>query len=141
MLKINIIFMKIKIFLSNIYLLNIFMKIIDINDIEDIVIAKIEIDKNDPNVKGRSNLNEFIQKYCTLSDILVINNSYKAFKYISCFGNQYLFLSNKDDENDILIFLKNINYNFNSLKEFDNFSSLSNPNIQMLIHDNKYYQI
>lgn len=117
------------------------MKIIDINDIEDIVIAKIEIDKNDPNVKGRSNLNDFIQKYCTLSDILVINNSYKAFKYINCFGNQYLFLSNKDDENDILIFLKNINYNFNSLKEFDNFSSLSNPNIQMLIHDNKYYQI
>ena len=33
---------------------------VNINDIEDIVLAKVEIDKNNPETKGRSHLNDFI---------------------------------------------------------------------------------
>ena len=117
------------------------MKIVNVNDIEDIIEAKIEIDKNDPDVKGRSNLSEFIKKYCSLTDILIYNDTYKAFKYVECFDKKYLFVSNVDDVPDILILLKRIEYKFDNLVEFNNFSEMMNSNIQMLMHNNKYYKI
>ena len=58
------------------------MKIIDITDIEDIVLAKYEIDQNDPNCDGRSNFNDFLTKYCNLTDVLLINDKLLSFKYI-----------------------------------------------------------
>lgn len=117
------------------------MKIVDINDIEDIITAKIEIDKNDPNIEDKSNLNEFVQKYCTLSDVLITQNDYKAFKYVECFDHKYLFVANKDDSNEILRLLKDINYNFDHLKEIKNFIELMNTDIHMLMHNNRYYKI
>ena len=46
------------------------MKIVDITDIEDVILAKYEIDTNDPNCEGRSNLNEFMYKFHKFLQIL-----------------------------------------------------------------------
>lgn len=116
------------------------MKIIDITDIEDIVLAKYEIDNNDPECEGRSDLNEFINKYCTLSDVLIIDNSMISFNYIEIFNNKYLFVSSKESSDCIIDFLKSIKYNYDNLKEYS-MTDLIISKSSYFIHDNKYYKI
>ena len=116
------------------------MKIVDITDIEDVILAKYEIDTNDPNCEGRSNLNEFMYKYCTCTDVLIKNNKYISFKYIELFNHKYLFISDKKYSDDITNFLSSIKYNFNNLKELPITEYMNNTNLYF-IHDNKYYKI
>ena len=115
------------------------MKIVDITDIEDIVLAKAEIDKNNPECEGRSNLNEFMSKYCTLTDVLVINDELLSFRYIELFNHQYLFIGNQKDKDYIINFLKSIKYNLNNLKELKMNEFIEYDSY--LIHNNKYYKV
>ena len=116
------------------------MKIVDITDIEDVVLAKYEIDKNNPECEGRSDLNLFMSKYCSLTDILIKDNQYISFRYIEVFNKKYLFISDKQYKDDITNFLSLIKYDFNNLKEMPTNEIISNTNIYF-IHNNKYYKI
>lgn len=115
------------------------MKIVDINDIEDIILAKYEIDKNDPECETRSNLAEFMSKYCTLTDVLVIDGQLLSFKYVELFNHTYLFISDKNQLNEISNFLSLINYNIDNLKEIPMTELMINSD-KYLIHNNKYYR-
>lgn len=121
------------------------MNIVDINDIEDIIRAKINIDKNNEELKGeRSNLNEFMMKYCNLQDIIMLDNDKLIpFYYLEDVDNQkYLFVSDKKNVNIITELLNMINYNMNNLKEINiyDINTLKN-NKNIIIHNNKYYTI
>jgi len=116
------------------------MKIVDITDIEDIVLAKVEIDKNNPDCEDRSNLNDFMSNYCTLTDVLVINNQLLAFKFIELFNHKYLFIENKNNLEEIQKFLSSIKYDFNNLQEISMVDFMNNSE-KYLIHNNKYYKI
>ena len=121
------------------------MNIVDINDIEDIIRAKINIDKNNEELKGeRSNLNEFMMKYCNLQDIIMFDNDKLIpFYYLEDVDNQkYLFISDKNNVNIITEILNMINYNMDNLKEINiyDINTLKN-NKNIIIHNNKYYAI
>lgn len=116
------------------------MKIVNITDIEDIVLAKAEIDKNDPDCNGRSNLNEFMSKYCTLTDVLVIDNKLLSFKFVELFNNRYLFISDNNYVSEIIDLLKTANYNFNNLTEIK-MTEFINDLEKYIIHENKYYKV
>ena len=118
--------------------------IVNINDIEDVVLAKYKIDTANPNIEGRSNLNDFMNEYCNLSDIAMIDDSLKAFKFITKFNMSFLFISNPDDLETIIKLLKKCNYDLDSLKEIS-FMDMMNPeyikNNIILIRNSKYYNI
>lgn len=118
--------------------------IVNINDIEDVVLAKYKIDTADPNIEGRSNLNDFMNEYCNLSDIAMIDDSLKAFKFITKFNMNFLFISNPDDLETIIELLKKCNYDLDNLKEIS-FMDMMNPeyikNNIILIRNSKYYNI
>lgn len=116
------------------------MKIVDISDIEDIVLAKYEIDQNDPNCEGRSNLQDFMVKYCSLTDVLVINEKLLSFKYEEVFNKKYLFIDNKNHSDVIVKFLSSINYNFNNLIEIPMIEYINNSE-KYFIHNNRYYKV
>ena len=121
------------------------MTIVDINDIEDIVRAKINIDKNDQSLNGeRSNLNEFMTKYCNLQDVIMLNSDKMIpFNYIEDVDTQkYLFISDKEHVDIILEVLKSINYNMNNLTEFNAYDpNNAGKSVNIIIHNNKYYVI
>lgn len=118
--------------------------IVDINDIEDIVLAKYKLDTADPTVEGRSDLNEFMQKYCVLNDIAVINEELHPFKFINKFNMSFLFISSADDKDIVIQLLEKYNYNLNTLKEVKFEQMLDQSYLKdniMLIRNNKYYNL
>lgn len=117
------------------------MTIVNISDIEDIVLAKHEIDTNNPNQKGRSNLNEFMNTYCILNDTLILNDVIIPFNYLELFEHKYLFVSDNQNTENITKFLQKIKYNFDNLIEINNYTEYMNSNIYLFIHNNKYYKI
>lgn len=118
--------------------------IVNINDIEDIVLAKYKIDQADPNIDGRSDLNNFMSEYCSITDIAIINGDIKPFKYVSKFGMNFLFISNSEDADYIIELLEKCNYDINTLKEV-HLTKMMEPdylkNNVMLIRNNKYYNV
>lgn len=120
------------------------LNIIDINNIEDIVESKLIIDKDDPEVKYRSDFNNFIQTYCSLKDIIIINGEYIAFNFVEKFGKLYLFIndvSNEKNLNIVTTLLIDHNYNFNSFEQINPYILSPEQYNNMLIHDNKYFKI
>ena len=118
--------------------------IVNINDIEDIVLAKYKIDQADPNVEGRSDLNAFMTEYCSVTDVAIFNGDIKPFKYVSKFGMNFLFISNIEDKDYIIELLEKCNYDINTLHEVK-LTTMLEPdylkNNVMLIRNNKYYNI
>lgn len=120
------------------------LNIVDINNIEDIVESKLIIDKDDPEVKYRSDFNNFIQTYCSLKDIIIINGEYIAFNFVEKFGKLYLFIndvSNEKNLNIVTTLLIDHNYNFNSFEQINPYILSPDQYNNMLIHDNKYFKI
>ena len=118
------------------------MNIVDINDIEDVIRAKINIDKNNEDLKGkRSDLNEFMSTYCNLKDIIILKNNIIPFNFIIDKDEQkYLFISNKDNIEDISKLLTTINYDMNNLNEVNLYDpNIYNKDINIIIHNNKYF--
>ena len=121
------------------------MRMVDINDIEDLIIAKYEIDtilNEQGKLEGRSNLQEFINEFATPQYIYLINNLQIPFNYFKFENKDYLFVTNSDESeiNIIKSKLKVLKYNLNNLVLLskNDLSKMIDMN-NVIIYDQKYY--
>lgn len=121
------------------------MTIVNINDIEDLIIAKHEIDtilNEQGKLEGRSNLQEFINEFATPQYIYLINNLQIPFSYFKFENKDYLFVTNSDESeiNIIKSKLKVLKYNLNNLVLLskNDLSKMIDMN-NVIIYDQKYY--
>lgn len=121
------------------------MTIVNINDIEDLIIAKYEIDtilNEQGKLEGRSNLQEFINKFANLQYIYLIDNLQIPFNYFKIENKDYLFVTNSDESeiNIIKAKLKVLKYDLNNLVLLskNKLSKMIDIN-NVIIYDQKYY--
>ena len=121
------------------------MTIVNINDIEDLIIAKYEIDtilNEQGKLEGRSNLQEFINEFATPQYIYLINNLQIPFNYFKFENKDYLFVTNSDESeiNIIKSKLKVLKYNLNNLVLLskNDLSKMIDMN-NVIIYNQKYY--
>ena len=125
------------------------MKIININDIEDLILAKheidlIRIDKNE--ISERSNLNDFINKYASPIYVYLVNDKQIAFNYVKIYKdevnyNDYLFVTDYIDENKLIVNkIKHLKYDMNNLTKISisDLANLTEMN-NIIIYNNQYY--
>ena len=124
------------------------MKIVNINDIEDLILAKHEIDLmliEDKVITERTTINDFLTNYAMPKNIYMYNGISIPFMLYELHGNRYLFVTNYDKEE--LIILKNkleqLKYNMNNItqipyNEMMQIQDIDNENF--LIINNKYYR-
>ena len=116
------------------------MKIVSINDIEDLILAKHEIDLlriEHKEISERSDLNEFIKSYAMTDYVYLINDKHIPFSFI----NMYLFVTEYCEENKLLVNkLKHLKYNLNNMIKLSNsdLAKMENPN-NVIIYDGNYY--
>lgn len=121
------------------------MTIVNINDIEDLIISKYEIDtilNEQGKLEGRSNLQEFISEFATPQYIYLINDLQIPFNYFKFENKDYLFVTNSDESeiNIIKAKLKVLKYDLNNLvllskNELSKMINMDN----VIIYDQKYY--
>lgn len=123
------------------------MKIVNINDIEDLILAKHEIDLmliDDKIIDKRTELKEFILKYATPDNIYIFNGITIPFKLYKLHDKYFLFVTNYNkNEIDILTNkIKLLKYDLNNLIEikFTDMLTSDNSNDNVIIIDNKYYK-
>ena len=121
------------------------MTIVNINDIEDLIIAKYEIDtilNEQGKLEGRSNLQEFINKFANPQYIYLIDDLQIPFNYFKIENKDYLFVTNSDESeiNIIKAKLKVLKYNLNNLVLLskNKLSKMIDMN-NVIIYDQKYY--
>ena len=121
------------------------MKVVNINDIEDLILAKHEIDliRIDHNeISERSILNEFIYEYVTPKYTYILNDKNISFNYVKIYDNDYLFVTeNNEDINKILINrIQRLKYNMDNLVELSktDLTKLMDAN-NVIIYNGKYY--
>ena len=121
------------------------MTIVNINDIEDLIIAKYEIDtilNEQGKLEGRSNLREFINKFANPQYIYLIDDLQIPFNYFKIENKDYLFVTNTDESeiNIIKAKLKVLKYNLNNLVLLskNKLSKMIDIN-NVIIYDQKYY--
>ena len=76
------------------------MTIVNINDIEDLILAKHEIDlilNEKGELEGRSNLQDFMRIYGSPDYIYLIGDKQIPFKYIKFDNNDFLFITDTDE--------------------------------------------
>lgn len=100
--------------------------IVNISDIEDLIIAKYNIDKErikNGEIDGRSNLNEFISTYANVSKYTVILDVFEdprivSFNIVKMSEETYLFITGNDDDIKFVSDnLEKINYDLSKLKK------------------------
>lgn len=120
------------------------MKIVNINDIEDLILAKHEIDlyRIDINeISERSNLNDFINTYANPKYIYLFNNKHFAFNYIKVNDIDYLFVTEYGESNNLIVNkIKHLKYDMNNLTKLTpgdliNIGELNN----VIIFEGQYY--
>lgn len=120
------------------------IKIVNINDIEDLILAKHEIDLlriNHKEISERSVLQDFVTTYALTNYIYLINDKQIPFNYVSIYDNDYLFVTEYIEENKLLINkLKQLRYDLNNLTkltqmELINIETLNN----IIIYNGQYY--
>lgn len=124
------------------------MKIVNINDIEDLILTKHEIDLmliEDKIIEKRTTINEFLEKYAMPINIYMYNGISIPFNLYELHGNKYLFVTNYNkQENEVLENkIKQIKYNMNNLvrltnDEIQRMEDYSNENF--IIIGNHYYK-
>ena len=121
------------------------MTVENINDIEDLIIAKYEIDtilNEQGKLEGRSNLQEFINKFANPQYIYLIDDLQIPFNYFKIENKDYLFVTNSDESeiNIIKAKLKVLKYNLNNLVLLskNKLSKMIDIN-NVIIYDQKYY--
>ena len=124
------------------------MKLVNINDIEDLILAKHEIDLmliEDKVIEVRTGINEFLEKYAMPKNIHMYNGISIPFKLFEIHGNRYLFVTNYNkQENEVLEQkIKQIKYNMNNLvmlnnDEINNMQDYTTENF--IIINNHYYK-
>jgi hypothetical protein len=124
------------------------MKIVNINDIEDLILAKHEIDLmliEDKVIDVKTTINDFITKYAIPNYIYVVNGVNIPFKLFIIHNNKYLFVTNNNKEEiDILQNkIKLLKYDMNNLIELkteDMFNMTDPMHDNFIIINNKYYK-
>lgn len=120
------------------------VKIVNINDIEDLILAKHEIDLlriDHKEISERSVLQDFVTTYALTNYIYLINDKQIPFNYVSIYDNDYLFVTEYIEENKLLINkLKQLRYDLNNLTkltqmELINIETLNN----IIIYNGQYY--
>ena len=121
------------------------MTIVNINDIEDLIISKYEIDtilNEQGKLEGRSNLQEFINEFANPQYIYLIDNLQIPFNYFKIENKDYLFVTNSDESeiNIIKAKLKVLKYDLNNLVLLskNKLSKMIDIN-NVIIYDQKYY--
>jgi hypothetical protein len=124
------------------------MKIVNINNIEDLILAKHEIDLiliEDKVIEERTTINGFLETYAMPKNIYMYNGISIQFKLYILHDKKYLFVTNYNkQENEVLENkLKQIKYNMNNLVKLTNdeiqkMEDYSNENF--IIIDNHYYK-
>jgi hypothetical protein len=124
------------------------MKIVNINDIEDLILAKHEIDLiliEDKVIEERTTINEFLEKYAMPKNIYMYNGISIPFKLYILHDKKYLFVTNYNkQENEVLENkIKQIKYDMNNLvrltnAEIQRMEDYSNENF--IIINNHYYK-
>ena len=121
------------------------MIIVDINDIEDLILAKHEIDlilNEMGELEGRSNLQDFMIEYANPDYIYLIKDQQIPFKYIKLKDKDFLFLTN-NDENSINILktkLKFLKYDLDNLVQLSKNELATKIDMDnVIIHNNNYY--
>jgi hypothetical protein len=124
------------------------MKIVNINDIEDLILTKHEIDLmliEDKVIKERTTINGFLETYAMPKNIYMYNGISIPFKLYILHDKKYLFVINYNkQENEVLENkLKQIKYDMNNLVKLTNdeiqkMEDYSNENF--IIIDNHYYK-
>lgn len=122
------------------------IKIVNINDIEDLILAKNEIETElieKKIIEEKMSIIDFINKYAITDYVYMINEKLIPFKLLSL-NKTYLFIAdnNKDNLDLLLKKLKLMKYDINNkvevnisdmLKDIDSYDSL-------IIYDKKYYK-
>ena len=124
------------------------MKIVNINDIEDLILTKHEIDLmliEDKVIEKRTGINEFLEKYAMPTNIYMYNGISIPFKLYTLHNNKYLFVVNynEDEINVLENKIKQIKYDMNNLvrltnEEINQMQDYENENF--IIIDNHYYK-
>lgn len=122
------------------------LRIININDIEELILAKYSIDKyliENNIIESKTELNDFITNYAMTDYVYMINDKLIPFKLLS-YDVNYLFITSddKDDLKLLLEKLKSMKFDMNNkveittsdiLKDIDSYDSL-------IIYNKKYYK-
>jgi len=125
------------------------MKVINVTDIEDLISAKLEIDSlllSHKDIEKKIPLNEYMEKYCNLSNAYSYKGDIIPFAYYNIYGNQYLYIAQESDNIDKLIEkLKAIDFDLSNLKEITNIDIIEKfetyENAEYFIINNKYYNV
>ena len=101
------------------------MKIVNINDIEDLILTKHEIDLmliEDKVIKERTTINGFLETYAMPKNIYMYNGISIPFKLYELHGNKYLFVTNYNKEEIIILEtkIKQIKYDMSNLIQLTN---------------------
>jgi hypothetical protein len=124
------------------------MKVINVNDIEDLIINKYFIEQKlleDGIIEQKHTLQEFISKYAKVDLIYKFKSINIPFGINEINNEKYLFVVT-DDKNllDILMRkLKLIKYDLNNLTRVDYMSLMKNENLKeedFIIKDAEYYK-
>lgn len=114
------------------------VKIVNINDIEDLILTKHDIDVADPAIENRSKLDDFMNKYCQLSDVLIVKDKIIPFKYLEVFNMKLLFISEIENLKILTKSLEKIKYNFDNAKEASLEFQMNNNDTPYFYHNSKY---
>ena len=121
------------------------MTIVNINDIEDLILAKHEIDlilNEKGELEGRSNLQDFMRIYGSPDYIYLIGDKQIPFKYIKFDNNDFLFITDTDEVsiNIVKTKLKLIKYNLDNLVKLSRSELATKIDMDnVIIHNNNYY--
>jgi len=121
------------------------MKVVNINDIEDLILAKHEIDVlriEHEEITERSILQEFINSYASPKYIYMINDNQIPFNYIKIYDNDYLFVTEYNKENIEIITnkIKRLKYNMNNLIKLTTSDLINLIDVNnVIIYNGQYY--
>ena len=124
------------------------MKIININDIEDLILTKHEIDlilMKDNIIDERTTINDFLNKYAMPDNVYVVNGINIPFKLFNLHDEHYLFVTNYNKEEIEILEnkIKLLKYDMNNLVElkFNDMLQMQDiDNENFIIINNKYYK-
>ena len=121
------------------------MKVVNINDIEDLILAKHEIDVlriEHEELTERSILQEFINSYASPKYIYMINDNQIPFNYIKVYDNDYLFVTEYNKENIEIIInkIKRLKYDMNNLIKLTTSDLINLIDVNnVIIYNGQYY--
>ena len=125
------------------------MKIVNINDIEDLIINKYFIEQKlleNNKIESKMSIDEFINTYAKIDLIYKLQDFNIPFGFRKINGEDYLFVIT--DDNNILDIIKNklklLKYNLDNLQKVNYVDLLKNEHLrdeEYIIKDSDYYKV